>query len=694
MADWDLDPSYWNGMQLGARPPNKDVWENWTQEQKAAAGMPTFQDYQRYKRAWQARVQEGGDISNQWEAQNAAILARNPQNLSEFQAALRAAGINPVKEGGLSRWNQLMMAYQGLADPTGRYHYGAPGYAMDVATSDDSKRFTMLPYSGVQRGGLYNAIPGSEYAAKLRADVAAGRSSLEGWDAQRGMYYNTRPDGRVDYFDALGRPVSGGAAAANGGISGYGGTGGAGPTGFWNPGSGSGYTGSTGGTGGTNWGQLPTTLEGAFAEAIGETTKQARLDTLQKQFEYERAAKEYFQGVPIENYLTDFWGQMMGVEFDRPDATLSNYFGSGLAGVGDMQPLPGGSGGNNGGGGAPGQIGGNTPGAGNPLLDQGTPLNDTAEGGGSSGGGGGSLPDGNDDNLWGIPGYGDYGVQSFAAPGLGLQAAGAGDAPISLSTYPSGKPILEMTMSQYGGPLEDYENPGGLGSSPGTPDVPGGGGGGSDLGSSPGGPDEDWLGPTAPNFPLPPLEDGVPNPNAPQVPPPGTQWAPGAPVPGITWSTAAPGYRMISTGFDPANRQTWSMLAKLAGERALDLDAQKQQIMTGLPAGAERDRALAEATNRAYGDIGGMRQAFAGDALANLSGISQMKKFQVPLGNLTGGASNLLSSWNSKYNTDKNFQLGQDQIKASQKNTTTGGILDIFGRIGGAVAAKAFGLPG
>lgn len=78
-------------------------------------------------------------------------------------------------------------------------------------------------------------------------------------------------------------------------------------------------TGTTTGAGGLGGGA------GDPSSVYAELARNMRTDTASQQFQLERAAREYQEGRPIQNYLTDLYGQVMGVGFDRPAFSLGSY---------------------------------------------------------------------------------------------------------------------------------------------------------------------------------------------------------------------------------------------------------------------------------------------------------------------------------------------------------------------------------
>lgn len=89
---------------------------------------------QEARRAYKKRFQQGGDIFEKRAGAAEGALASGANDWQSFSAELQKGGI-----GADDPWmKQLRMAYEGTADPSGRFHKDASGRWVDVATSDRS----------------------------------------------------------------------------------------------------------------------------------------------------------------------------------------------------------------------------------------------------------------------------------------------------------------------------------------------------------------------------------------------------------------------------------------------------------------------------------------------------------------------------------------------------------------------------
>lgn len=407
---------------------------------------------------------------------------------------------------------------------------------------------------------------------------------------------------------------------------------------------------------------------------ISEMAKNMRLDTQTQQFNLQKSMQEYGEGRPIQNYLTDFYGDIMGVKFDRPQWDWSGYFDQ-LNGVGN-------------------QSGSTTtdrlvrPAEWDQMTDQEKqqwrqdqtstpttdPLNDNRGGNRGDGtgrprtdpSGGGPvynpprLPPANDPSL--NPGRyspnGDVEKTSAGFPmGLRSDIAGGG------SSYGGGQanvpwdPNGDYSMPWSENPMNPY-SPNYTGS------TSGGGGGGGDVNSQ-----ADVNGSPA----QPPIQstDNF-NPAL-----PGSQFL-STNLPNADYHLSSPG------DWNPNNPNSWSMLGQPASEIAGDMDAQKKALMRGLPAGGERNLAVAQATNQGYGNLGALRQNLVGKSLDSLQGISTQKMTGQPVqpGNTAG---QLLSAYTQQQGQNQNYSLGQQQLTQQKDNNKS----QLWGNIIGGLAGVA-----
>lgn len=369
---------------------------------------------------------------------------------------------------------------------------------------------------------------------------------------------------------------------------------------------------------------------------LSEMAKNMRLDTQTQQFNLQKSMQEYGEGRPIQNYLTDFYGDILGVQFDRPQWDWSSYFNQ-LNGVGN-------------------QAGTSTtdrlvrPANWDQMTDQEKqqwrqdqtstpttePLNDNLGGRRGDGtghprtdpSGGGpifnppTVPPANDNDL----NPGRY------QPGEGVERTSASIVPMGLRNTPT-----TATTSGSG----DVHAMGDVSGQPAQTPIE-----------------------SMDNF----------NPAL-----PGSQFL----------STNLPNANYHLTGqadWNPNNPTSWSMLGQPASEIAGDLDAQKKALMRGLPAGGERNLAMAQATNQSYGNLGGLRQNLMGKSLDSLQGISTQKMTGSPVqpGNSAG---QLLSAYTQQQGQNQNYSLGQQQLAQQNKNNKSGMWGSIIGGLAGVAGA-------
>ena len=168
-------PEYYQNMTMGGQPPPRDVWRNWSQEEKDRSGFSTCGDIQPYYQAWQ---KESRERNVREEPQNKDIAramlnmgGATPQNLKR---ALSQFGIHNIHEEGQSRYRALMQTLE---------------------QGGESALMNML-------------APGSPGAQEsLTSALGTGRSADEGYDQKSGMFFNWRPDGSVDLKDKWGLRV-------------------------------------------------------------------------------------------------------------------------------------------------------------------------------------------------------------------------------------------------------------------------------------------------------------------------------------------------------------------------------------------------------------------------------------------------------------------------------------------------------
>lgn len=146
-------------------------------------------------------------------------------------------------------------------------------------------------------------------------------------------------------------------------------------------------------------------------------------------------------------------------------------------------------------------------------------------------------------------------------------------------------------------------------------------------------------------------------------------------------------YSPINMAANPNNPNTFGLLGYPAQQIAGDLDAQRTSIMNSLPAGGERNLAMADATNQSYGNLANLRGGMVNQALSNIGSISSMKKYGVPSTGNSGAAGNMLSAYTSMLGNNQQYQLGLKNLQANQNNSSR----SMWGSIIGSVAPVLLG---
>lgn len=565
------------------------------------------------------------------------------------------------------------------------------------ASAERWEAITPDEYAGYQQQQQWGAQnPGANTYAdmlshqRLMRDVKQGHLTK---DPRSGNYYNIRPDGSVEWKDKYGRPIGGGGASssmfdsqgggygggnfissysnfgapkapAGGGSYGYGQgwaryspdvtmmvppedpqSGGGGIPGQpnpnprdeifppWQPNSmpipddGSPNSPQPG-LGPGPWLAQQPDYSGILGPYMGQMAQmqqilnqQAQLDLFNQNMGVRDAWNNRMQAAGMENYLTDFYGDIMGVDFDPVDTSgVSDYFDQWA-----QNPLP-----------QPGY----TPGA---PGGMGTPSAGGAPTGGPPSGG------------WKPPVSGGPPGTVYEEPPEGMTPQEYWNAQ---NGFPTGTPSWFTEWVNSGG--APWNN--GVG----WPGQPGYGGSVNvpQMGSLP---------------PAPPLPEFSP--------------------------AQGGGYHKKDVNFDPSNSASWGLLAMPAQGISADMNAQIERLKRELPEGGERNAAIANATQRGYGSVAGARQSLVTDALSGISALMNQKKYGVPIqpqsgaglgmfGNLTSmyGADRSaaaskyaadLGYRSSLYNTNKNYQLGLQQLKS--KGNPWGTTLGIIGGLGGAL---------
>lgn len=629
-AKWGIDVGKPAPIQMGARPPSHADWEAFPDEIKALFGLPDWATYQKYQQAYEQRAAPGGDIHQEKERAAQLLFQAKPKTWAEARNVLLQNGFDPNAQASGPLFKELEILWNGGAFAAGG-HGGmvqSPGGGLDA---------------------LAAWLPGLGQGLAQQYWMQQGTSSMEGYDPNTGTYWNRRPDGQMEYFDWRGQPLSGP------------------PSGF-NPGLAQGQMpmgiGGMGGMGGMMG------MGGIF----GELSQQMHLDTLMQQFMYEKAAREYGEALPLESFYQDMLGDILGVDFQKPQFSLNEYFQRGLQGVGGNGFRPG--------------IDG--PGLGPPVGwatappgfqkpgQPGTDTNPNLGGGGADG----NSPQDPDEPL---------SPMNFG-----------GAIPYAPASDPSGKPlpflpadngpaapppglgeVSSMVIGDREGP---YNAPGNLPPNQGGPPRPPGGGG---MG---GGVEH---GPATPGA-LGRINDIL----APQRPGGGGGMIPGmpgggGPIPQTPFPTLnGKGYTLKSgPAMDLADQRTFGLLAPQINRMMEDVDGVLERYKQELPMGGERSAGIADILRGAQGDIYGMRGDLLQQALSGVAGLSGAKKGYNPAG-YSGSGQALLGDQTARRGQDiQNSQFGQNlaferdalsqQLKAQRDTNKSNLWGSLLGGVGG-----------
>lgn len=469
-----------------------------------------------------------------------------------------------------------------------------------------------------------------------------------------------------------------------------------------------------------------------LAPLFNSLIQSSKIDQQNQLFQLDKAKQQYGAGVGQQNYLSDLYGQVLGVGFNRPNYAPTSVDGGGAGGNTDTGTFN--NGGTSGNGGGPdygGPSGFGVDPNNNYYSDQNGNLIPTSRRGqpgvpppgkGDVGNGPGpgwdpNAPFNQDPNQGGNNTGGVFGDPSGPpTPGNGGYTIGPDG-----SILPPGNPNASSLSGMYSrGAITGGGMSGGVSSASGTTQpvvkfdpnattsVP--------WSQNPANPyvsDPWWNGTLGVNGPPNGTTVAYPNgtngtfndgggtyyidangnvvsgsnPNGGnQNPNPLTPPTPKAPTPGTTTNGApaaqGSGYYQLGNSFNPNNPSTWALLGAPASQIAGDLDSQKKNIMMNLPAGGERDKALADAMNSSYGNLSGLRQGLVSQSLQGIGNISQSQISGTAVPN-SGSAGTAASLGGSLLNNS----LGLQQLTAQKQQSGN----NMWGSILGAVAPVVLG---
>lgn len=173
------------------------------------------------------------------------------------------------------------------------------------------------------------------------------------------------------------------------------------------------------------------------------------------------------------------------------------------------------------------------------------------------------------------------------------------------------------------------------------------------------------------------------------------------------------GYQTYDTATNPMKADTWGLLAPQMQELASSRDQAVAQIRRSLPAGPARERAIADAIKASYAQAGASKLNLVGQALDYFNALAQQQRFQTPVATPMGAAESMLASSASmrgqdiglagtkysadiglqgtKYASDIGLQGTKYAADKSAQAQNKGGLMGLLGTLGSAAATR-FGM--
>jgi hypothetical protein len=87
--------------------------------------------------------------------------------------------------------------------------------------------------------------------------------------------------------------------------------------------------------------------------------------------------------------------------------------------------------------------------------------------------------------------------------------------------------------------------------------------------------------------------------------------------------------------------------------------------------------------------VAGLRAGQVQDALGYIGNLTKENKFGIPVGSYTGTGNNLLSQYSNQYSTDKQYDLGLQQLQSQNRQADKGFWGDMFQTLGGLAASAS-----
>jgi hypothetical protein len=148
-------------------------------------------------------------------------------------------------------------------------------------------------------------------------------------------------------------------------------------------------------------------------------------------------------------------------------------------------------------------------------------------------------------------------------------------------------------------------------------------------------------------------------------------------------------YSLTNTSFNPADTRTYGLLAKPMAQVSRDADSQRNTLLNSMPAGGERDRALSQVTNNAYGRMSGLRGNLVQDAMKGIEGMAGRQFSQGSGTNALSAGTNLASGNQQMQSNLLGGFLNQQQQDKNNKSSLFGSLLSSLGSLGAAAIFKS-----
>src|SRR5678816_2368933 len=87
---WGVDVGSPAPIQMGSRPPSEADWEAFSDQEKAAFGLPDWSTYQKFQQAYEKRSAPGGDIYSEKEQAGKLLLDARPGSWAVSYTHFRA----------------------------------------------------------------------------------------------------------------------------------------------------------------------------------------------------------------------------------------------------------------------------------------------------------------------------------------------------------------------------------------------------------------------------------------------------------------------------------------------------------------------------------------------------------------------------------------------------------------------------